>query len=853
MSINKASETWDMLEPFAQRWLEGVMGDGKSGDPARDGYFIILYDESGQVKREYSFSEDGLRAALAAAESGDVVWMPAGTVIITGSEVYVSGTELATGVIDPTGTAGIEITGLVPGQLYAVELTGGPVDIDADATPWPPNTQLSYAFQAKEPGGSFAGKIGATTTDGTNYSNNLTMPSWGAYAEMIDTYRARLYFQATGTSIFVRTWDAADELYWDNSGTIGYRLRSATMATGITIPEGVEVVGLGKNSILDGNIENSGKLTLLTVTGIVAGDGEYLIYDTSGRLVTNTQIQSNAANDTAPFVVGSAIVVTNLNADLLDGYDAEDLLNEGSLNGNDETTWLEGYAYRIKVTINNTNEENLANYQVPVDINTLPLIESGKILTDFKDMRATAEDGESLLDMYRENEAGAFNESNFARYESNPIIGTGFAWEDIWVHPYSIIEAEDGSFYMFYGGAGGWDPEKVGLATSPDGVTWTKYSGNPIFGYGTSGQWDDAQIAHFQVIHEGNTWKAWYAGRRAGDPRRWQIGYATSNDGITWTRYASNPVLSYGGGSDWDSEWVIPSCILREGDTYYMFYWGSSDGSTQSTWKIGLATSSDGISWTKHGSNPVLAGNANAWENGILDADVVKIGSTYYMFYQGNTSDFNYSCINLASSSDMVNWTRFDDNPLARGSNGEWDDQWNEGPVLLRMANKWMMYYMGAPDQTSSTARQIGLMEFPDTRLWVTVPFIPANGETTIYIYYGNSNAVDASAGSAGTGESVSVENGEEQTRNAYWDTNLPAQHARDLADMEPKHHVPAPTGTDKAIQSDATGKFWEVVDAPESPTSYNYRQFAYIVSGGDFSFIVDQNGKPVMVLQEFE
>lgn len=79
MSINKASETWDMLEPFAQRWLEGMLGDGKSGDPAKDGYFIILYDASGQVKREYSFSLDGLNAALAAAESGDVVWLPAGS------------------------------------------------------------------------------------------------------------------------------------------------------------------------------------------------------------------------------------------------------------------------------------------------------------------------------------------------------------------------------------------------------------------------------------------------------------------------------------------------------------------------------------------------------------------------------------------------------------------------------------------------------------------------------------------------------------------------------------------------------------------------------------------------------
>ena len=31
------------------------------------------------------------------------------------------------------------------------------------------------------------------------------------------------------------------------------------------------------------------------------------------------------------------------------------------------------------------------------------------------------------------------------------------------------------------------------------------------------------------------------------------------------------------------------------------------------------------------------------------------------------------------------------------------------------------------------------------------------------------------------------------------------------------------------------------------------YRQFTYEVSGGDFSFIIDENGEPVMALQDLE
>lgn len=77
-SVNRAGEVWKEIKPFAVRDLNTLIAQPKTGNPSfgEDGYFIILYDVTGLKKNEYSVSTDGLTAALAAAISGDVVWIP---------------------------------------------------------------------------------------------------------------------------------------------------------------------------------------------------------------------------------------------------------------------------------------------------------------------------------------------------------------------------------------------------------------------------------------------------------------------------------------------------------------------------------------------------------------------------------------------------------------------------------------------------------------------------------------------------------------------------------------------------------------------------------------------------------
>jgi len=77
-------------------------------------------------------------------------------------------------------------------------------------------------------------------------------------------------------------------------------------------------------------------------------------------------------------------------------------------------------------------------------------------------------------------------------------------------------------------------PNEREFTTDP--VASSKSAESPIPG------WDGRRVIDPVVIKEGGIYKMWYTGE--GLDSKWRIGYATSPDGINWTKYAWNPVLS---------------------------------------------------------------------------------------------------------------------------------------------------------------------------------------------------------------------------------------------------------------------------------------------------------------------
>ncbi|MFC1959617.1 hypothetical protein ACFLYO_02795, partial [Chloroflexota bacterium] len=100
------------------------------------------------------------------------------------------------------------------------------------------------------------------------------------------------------------------------------------------------------------------------------------------------------------------------------------------------------------------------------------------------------------------------------------------------------------SYIMYYNGTSG-GTEELGLAYSADGITWTRYTfATPIFPNGADGDWDEKYAAYGTVRWTGSQWEMWYSG---GVFHVYEgIGYATSPDGLTWTKAVGNPILSLG-------------------------------------------------------------------------------------------------------------------------------------------------------------------------------------------------------------------------------------------------------------------------------------------------------------------
>jgi branched-chain amino acid transport system substrate-binding protein len=224
---------------------------------------------------------------------------------------------------------------------------------------------------------------------------------------------------------------------------------------------------------------------------------------------------------------------------------------------------------------------------------------------------------------------------------------------------------------------------------------WTKHPSNPVLGVGDPGSWDESWVIMPSVIKEGNTYMMWYRGVAADGLRR--IGLATSTDGVTWAKAPANPVLDPGISGDWDENGIVSARVIKDGATFKMWYTGAD---TAGTMRIGYATSGDGTSWTKHSGNPVLdVGGSGAWdEQAVLGAHVVKDDATFKMWYTG-TDAAGTLHIGYATSADGITWVKYISNPvLFPGAAGAWDDYGVSFPSVLTDGATYRMWYFGKSD-----------------------------------------------------------------------------------------------------------------------------------------------------------
>lgn len=281
------------------------------------------------------------------------------------------------------------------------------------------------------------------------------------------------------------------------------------------------------------------------------------------------------------------------------------------------------------------------------------------------------------------------------KHPGNPVLsfGPNGAWDDEGIWRPAVIK-EGSSYKMWYSGADG-STRRIGYATSPDGLTWTKYGSNPVLA--PDAGWESNGVFNPAVIADSGLYKMWYAGVDSGGVVG--IGYATSPDGVAWTKYGSNPVLSVRGSGSWEDEDVTDPTALKVGSTYHLWYRGY-DGLTS---RIGHATSGDGITWVKDPANPVLdLGPSGDWDwLDVYGPSVIQVGTDYQLWYSGGTLPEAWQT-GYALSSDGVHWTR-QQMLIPEGSPGAFDDASADYPAVIAEGSSFKIWYSGLKDGGSYT------------------------------------------------------------------------------------------------------------------------------------------------------
>ena len=305
-----------------------------------------------------------------------------------------------------------------------------------------------------------------------------------------------------------------------------------------------------------------------------------------------------------------------------------------------------------------------------------------------------------------------------------------------------------------------------GMVLEPSSSGWDRYFGDR---------------APATVVKKNGTYFLYYVGssgpRSDGKPRDRALGVATSSNGINFTKYSGNPVLQHQPHNN-DEEGIISAAATLDSNGNIVLYYGALWAQNSTTNAVDVyikkAISSDGLHFTDNGTVFQEDGNEN-WPFSVINAQGGTSGGAtgnWHIWYgrkvpkyllMGNSSSsvnkVGRVLPNISASWFMMEAVQigggkiaaFMDNPMeAWVSNINTLDQY-QGPIktynlasnrrhgsaimLDRGTNTWYLYFRTSPELNHIT-------EGHEVRLW-TAPakFVSGSGEVNIPSAPGNLSA----------------------------------------------------------------------------------------------------------------
>ncbi len=256
--------------------------------------------------------------------------------------------------------------------------------------------------------------------------------------------------------------------------------------------------------------------------------------------------------------------------------------------------------------------------------------------------------------------------------------GPDGAWDWQYTDPGAAYVDAHGILHVLQNGFVGWPaPVGIGYWRSDDGGdSWIEVSEDPVFDGTELPYVGIAALASSLIVTDDQTWVLYfYTWDAAGWPAApSKIGRATAPGPEGPWVADEQPVMLAGEEGDWDSMYVRSPSVIYESGQYTMFF----EGGVRDTAMIGMATSDDGVNWTKHddpttttapfaNSDPVLtpasAKEGNVWDQrNVYQPRVVKVDGMYIMSYASSTTVTDaFSVVRklgIGTSPDGITWSR---------------------------------------------------------------------------------------------------------------------------------------------------------------------------------------------------
>lgn len=277
----------------------------------------------------------------------------------------------------------------------------------------------------------------------------------------------------------------------------------------------------------------------------------------------------------------------------------------------------------------------------------------------------------------------------------------------------SVI-ADDSLFRLAYTGVDLSNPmsphASIDLATSADSMTWSPISNLTVSTAGANGEilrgrpgaWDEnletpflmKTLSGYMLYYSGYRDPTSPAGPGKGFPA--SLGLATSRDGVTFTRTQSDPILApTPGGLDADAIYS-PDIIPYQGG-YLMVYAGHCYKECPGAPGVRIlgATSADGINWSKL-PQPLLATTGTPeWMHDAVAEPAILMGpdGDLYLFFTGvNNSE---RVIGVARAASLTSNWEINPDAIVKPTSGAFDEIGDIGPSVLLENGTVRMWFVG--------------------------------------------------------------------------------------------------------------------------------------------------------------